>query len=406
MMASRRGFLKASAAVGAVGLAAQAEAAAAREARSASNRVRRHVRLGRTQLSISDISFGSSRLREGEEALVHHAVERGINYFDTADGYTGGQSERVIGNALKGKRQDFVIASKTKARAGSSRESIMAALEGSLRQLQTDYLDIYFNHAVNDVDRLTNPEWLEFADRARQQGKIRFTGMSGHAGRLIECLDFAFDQDMVDVVLVAHNFGQDPAFYEKLTQRLDWVAKQPELPRALKRAKPLDVGVVAMKTLMGARLNDMRPYERGGASFAQAAFRWTLANPHVDALVVSMTDQPLIDEYLGASGWQALAQGDRRLLEAYAQLNGASQCRPACSDCVGACPYQVPIADVLRTRMYAADYGDLEFARAEYASLGGNAAACLSCSGEPCRDACTHGLDIAALCAPAHRLLA
>lgn len=404
-MASRRGFLKAGALASAVGLTAQAEAAQ-RQTRNAGNQVRRYVRLGRTELSISDVSFGSSRLREGEEALVHHAVARGINYFDTAESYTDGQSERVIGKALKGKRQEFVIASKTRSRADSSRQSLMDALEGSLRQLQTDYVDIYFNHAVNDLDRLQNPEWLEFAERAKRQGKIRFTGMSGHAGRLIECLDFAFDQDMVDVVLVAHNFGQDPAFYEKFTQSIDWVAKQPELPRALKRAKSLDVGVVAMKTLMGARLNDMRPYERGGASFAQAAFRWTLSNPEVDALVISMTDQPLIDEYLGASGWQALARGDRPLLEAYAQLNGASQCRPACNDCAGACPYGVPIADVLRTRMYAADYGDLAFARAEYASLQGSAAACLSCSGEPCRGACPHGLDIAALCAPAHRFLA
>ena len=80
--------------------------------------------------------------------------------------------------------------------------------------------------------------------------------------------------------------------------------------------------------------------------------------------------------------------------------------RDACNDCEGACPYGVPIADVLRTRMYATDYGDVAFARDEYAALATNAAACVACSGEPCRDACTHGLDIAGLCAPAHRMLA
>jgi len=57
-----------------------------------------------------------------------------------------------------------------------------------------------------------------------------------------------------------------------------------------------------MKTLMGARLNDMRPYERGGATFAQAAFRWVLSNPRVDGLIVSMNSREAIDEYLGASG--------------------------------------------------------------------------------------------------------
>ena len=404
-MTSRRHFLKAGAL--AAGLTANAQSAAAvRQARNTGNRVRRYVTLGRTELAIADISFGSSRLRTGQENLVHHALDLGINYFDTAESYTRRQSEQVIGNALRGKRDQVVIASKTMAWANMRKESIMEALEGSLRRLATDHVDIYFNHAVNDTGRLDNPEWFEFAERAKQQGKIRFTGMSGHAGRLIECLDHAFDKDMVDVVLVAHNFGQDPAFYEQFSRDLDLIARHPALPRALARAKSLGVGVVAMKTLMGARLNDMRPYEQDGASFAQAAFRWTLANPHVDALVVSMTSTADIDEFLGASGWQALAAGDRPLLDTYARLNGTSYCRHACNDCEGACPYEVPIADVLRTRMYATDYQDVPFARDEYAALAANAAACLGCSGEPCRNACTHGLDIAGLCAPTHRMLA
>ena len=404
-MASRRHILKAGALATGLGVH-HGSTAAVREARNTANRVRRYVTLGRTKLAISDISFGSSRLRTGEEHLVHHALDLGINYFDTAESYTRLQSEQVLGNALRGRRDKVVIASKTHCYASTPRERLMAALDASLRRLRTDYVDVYFNHAVNNTGRLDNPEWFEFVERAKQQGKIRFTGMSGHAGRLIECLDHAFDKDMVDVVLVAHNFGQDPAFYERFSRDIDIIARHPGLPRVLARAKSLGVGVVAMKTLMGARLNDMRPYERDGASFAQAAFRWTLANPHVDALVISMTSRAAIDEFLGASGWQALANGDRALLDTYARLNGTSYCRHACNDCEGACPYGVPIADVLRTRMYATDYGDTAFARDEYAALAANAAACVSCNGDPCRDACTHGLDIAGLCAPTHQMLA
>jgi predicted aldo/keto reductase-like oxidoreductase len=243
-------------------------------------------------------------------------------------------------------------------------------------------------------------------DRARRQGKFRFTGMSGHAGRLKECLDYALDADMVDALLVAYNFGQDPAFYESLTRSFDLIARQPGLPAALAKAKEKNVGVVAMKTLAGGRLNDMRPYERDGASYAQAAFRWTLSNPNVDALVVSMTSTELIDEYLGASGARQLAATDPGLLYTYAKLNGTSYCRQACNDCEGACPYGVPIADVLRMRMYATDYQDVAMARDEYARLEVDAAACLGCDGAPCRDACTHGLAIPDLCAPTHRMLA
>lgn len=367
--------------------------------------VKRYVTLGRTGMRISDISFGSSRLDDGEERLVLDAFDRGINYFDTAESYRSGDSETTIGNALRGKRDKVFLASKTHTSATETRESMMRSLEGSLRRLQTDYVDVYFTHAVNHVGRLENPEWSEFVDLARRQGKIRFSGMSGHAGRLIECLDYALDRDMVDVVLVSYNFGQDPAFYERFTRGFDFRARQPDLPRVLEKAKTRNVGVIAMKTLMGARLNDMRPFEKDGATYAQAAFRWVLSNPDVHALIISMTDTGVVREYLGASGWTTAARGDFELLEGYARMNGASYCRHACNDCEDACPYGVPIADVLRTRMYARDYGDERLARSEYAALGAGAAACLTCPTQACAGSCTHGLPVEKLLAPTHRRL-
>jgi predicted aldo/keto reductase-like oxidoreductase len=366
--------------------------------------VKKYAVLGRTGLQISDISFGSSRLYDGEEHLVHRALDLGINYFDTAESYTSGSSETVIGNALKGKRDKVVIATKTAVGTRARKEDIMASLEESLRRLRTDYVDVFFNHAVNDVSRLKNPEWFEFAEAALKQGKIRYTGMSGHAGRLIECLDYAIEQDMFDVILVAYNFGQDPEFYEKLTRRFDLVANQPDLPRVLERAKQKDVGVVAMKVLRGARLNDMRPFEQDG-TYAQAALRWTLSNQNVDAAIISMTSAEAIEEYVMGSGGHQVSQQDLKLLEQYAWLTDASCCRHACNDCEGACPYGVPISDVLRTRMYATDYADLSFARSEYKQLGAAAAPCLSCDGRPCKDACTYELPIAKMCGPTHLML-
>ena len=371
----------------------------------AQSTVKRYVPLGRTGFEISDISFGSSRLDAGEEHLVLDALERGINYFDTAESYRGGDSEITIGNALRGKRDKVFIASKTHTSATETKDSMMHSLEASLRRLQTDYVDVYFTHAVNSVGRLENPQWHEFVEEAKKQGKIRFSGMSGHAGRLIQCLDYALDRDAVDVILVAYNFGQDPAFYERFTQGFDFIARQPDLPRVLKKAKTKNVGVIAMKTLMGARLNDMRPFEKDGATYAQAAFRWVLANPDVHALIISMTDSAGIREYLGASGWTTAARGDFELLKGYARMNGASYCRHACNDCESACPYGVPIADVLRTRMYARDYQDEKLARSEYAALGDGAAACLTCPTQACAGSCTYGLPVEKLTAPTHRML-
>jgi predicted aldo/keto reductase-like oxidoreductase len=367
--------------------------------------VRRKGTLGRTGLRVSDIGFGSSSL-EGDVALVQHAFNRGINYFDTAESYQGGRSEETIGRALAGKRDKVLIASKVGTRPDTRRGSMMKSLDMSLKRLQTDRIDVYFNHAVNDVAQLKNPEWYEFTSRAKAAGKIRYTGMSGHGGRLVECLDHAIDNSLVDVVLVGFNFGQDPAFFQRFTRKMDFVAVQPDLPRVLRKAREKGVGVVAMKTLRGAKLNDMRPYEAGGATFAQAAFRWVFSTGLVDALVVTMGANGVVDEYLGASGWQAPARADERLLERYQALQGATQCRYGCGDCASACPQGVPISDVLRTRMYAEDYGDLSLARSEYAELGGGAAACLSCPHQACAQACPHGLPIPELTRRAHQAIA
>ena len=402
LQANRRDLLRLGAGAAALPFAAPALA----ETPTPASGVQRYATLGRTGLPIADISFGSSSLRAGQENVVEHALAQGINYFDTAESYTGGTSETVLGKALEGKRDKVVITSKVVTSADRTADSLMAALEGSLRRLQMDYVDIYMNHAVNDLDVVRNPEWHEFVATAKAQGKIRFAGLSGHAGRLIECLDYAFDEDIADVVLVAHNFGQDPKFYESITRAMDFVATQQDLPRVLAKGKAKNVGITVMKTLKGARLNDMRPYERDGGTYAQAALRWVLSNPHVDAAVITMNSIAKVDEYLGASGWRKLAAGDMGLLERYARLNAGSYCHHVCNDCEGACPYGVPIAEVMRTRMYAVDYQDVALAREEYARLRTNAAACLGCDGQPCASACTHGLPLDRLCAPTHRLLA
>jgi len=404
----RRSFLKIGAVTGiASGLPLSGTIASDSIAAAASDNtgIKKYVRLGRTELKISDISFGSSQLNPGEEYLVEHALARGVNYFDTAESYSKQQSEIVLGNALRGKRDQVYIATKMHASDLTNQNTMMQSLEESLTRLQTDHVEIFFNHAVNDISRLQNEQWFEFAAKAKAQGKISYTGISGHAGNLVECCDYALDNDLVDVLLLGHNFGQDPSFYERFVKSFDWVANQPELPRIMAKAKTKDVGVIAMKVLRGARLNDMRVFEKDGATYSQAAFKWALSNDNVDATIISMTSKDKIDEFVAASGERQIADADFKLLEQYARNTDMTYCRHSCNDCEGACPYNVPIADVLRTRMYATDYGNLEFAQTEYAALEDSANACLSCDGAPCRDACTHGINIAQLCGPTHLML-
>ena len=400
-MMNRRDFLRFGVGAAAWGLAGMVETT---QGAPPAERIQRYVALGRTGLKVSDISFGSAS--SSDPALVRHALARGVNYFDTAESYRGSNAESAIGEALAGRRHEVILATKTKAGVADRRAEMMHALEGSLRRLRTDYVDVYFNHAVNDVVRMQNDEWREFTELAKRQGKIRFRGMSGHGSHLVECLDYALDADLVDVILIAYNFAQDPTFYDRLRHTFHFVALQPGLPRVLAKATEQDVGVVAMKTLMGARLNDMRPFEWGGATFAQAALRWVLASPHVDALVISMTGTAEIDEYVGASGGRQVSAAELRLLATYARMHGTSYCQPGCGACAASCPEGVEIAEVLRTRMYAVDYRDPVLARSEYAMLSADARVCATCAHQACAAACPNGVPIAAFTRDAARRLA
>ncbi len=364
------------------------------QAKAASPSIERQVTLGKTGLRVSEIGFGSASSQD--PALIRYAFERGVTFFDTAESYRFGWSEEAIGEGLKGIRDQVVLTSKAKSGASDTEAEMMEALEGSLKRLQTDYLDIYFNHAVNSVDRMQNEAWASFTEKAKQQGKIRFRAMSGHGSRLARCLDYAIDNDLVDVILCAYSFGEDPDLMAKLKHTFHYVAIQSDLPPVLDKAREKNIGVIAMKTLMGARLNDMRPFEKEGRTYAQAALRWVLSSPRVDAALISMTRDIDIDEYVGASGQDDDRAGDAELLGRYAALQSSRYCRHGCDRCEGACPEGVSIAEVLRTRMYDVDYQNPALAVEDYAKLaqGSDAAACLTCEHQSCLNACPLGIPI------------
>lgn len=349
--------------------------------------------LGRTGFEMSDISFGTSKLQDPE--VVHRAIGRGINYFDTSPDYSDEASERALGQGIKGTPRDqLFIASKFCTADGHLDDDtpvpeVMQAVEGSLRRLQVDHLDLAHIHAVNSIDRLMAPNIHEAFDRLKEQGKVRFLGVSSHTPRLEEVMQHAVDSDRFDVIMVAYNFKH-------------W----PKLHGIFEQAHEKGVGVVAMKTLKGAyhsQLADFTPSER--ESFAQAAFKWVLSNPDVSGLVVTIAHFPQIDEYLHASG-QALAQKDVALLEKYDEQIAKIYCRPGCGECLDSCPADVPVDDILRYRMYAESYGQERDAMRAYAKVdpAQTAANCATCPA-PCEPACPYEIPIRQRLVEAHRLL-
>ena len=405
----RRSFLRKTrdAAMGLVALQAASPASAAKTQRP---EIRRYRTLGRTGLKVSDIGFGSSGCRSAD--TIRYCYDAGVNYFDTAERYRtegwgrGGYVEDLMGEALSSVRDMVVITTKTVAGAKQGRHDIMKELEESLRRLRTDYVDIFLNHAVNDPERMANPEWHEFVQLAKKQGKIRFSGMSGHGGRLQECLDYVLDNDMVDVVLCSHNFGVDPRFYERFTKHFDFAANQQGIPRLFAKAKEKNVGVIAMKTMSGAKANDLSAYRHGGASYERAAMRWVFSDPHIDSAIISMPDKAVADAFIACSGDAQFAENDFEVLDRFLAAAGDEYCRPGCDACEQSCPQGVPIADVLRQRMYEVRYGAPRKARAGYARLGTGASACGTCSDQRCLGSCPWDLDIPKLTRDAAQRLA
>lgn len=363
-------------------------------------RIRNYRRLGRTNAMVSDISLGAGRIgADGLDSdsatrtidLARAAIERGVNYFDTSPDYTGSNSEQLLGKAMQGHRDKMFIATKFCVADGHLQNEtpvpeIIAAVDASLKRLQTDHVDLIHIHSCDRVERLMAPNIHEAFDRLKEQGKVRFLGVSTHTPNLEEVANAAIDSGRFDVMMLAYHFGMWPSF-----------------GHILEKAKQADVGIVAMKTLKGGLHTNLADFRDERAAYSQAAFRWVLSNPDVSALVVSFWQPEQLDEYLAASGTLP-KESDVALLERYDQLTRGDYCQPHCGKCLSSCPEQLAVNDVLRHRMYFRDYGWEKEGMRLYAKLDRNAMLCATCPA-PCSGACPIGVPIREKMMDAHHLL-
>jgi predicted aldo/keto reductase-like oxidoreductase len=292
---------------------------------------------------------------------------------------------------MKGRRDKIFLATKFCVGDGhlpndTPVPEIMAAVEASLRRLQTDRVDLIHIHSCDRVERLMAPNIHEAFDRLKEQGKVRFLGVSTHTPNLEEVANAAIDSGRFDVMMLAYHFGMWPSF-----------------SHILEKAKQRDVGVVAMKTLKGAKHTNLADFQDEAGVYSQAAFRWVLSNPNVSCLVVSFSKPQHVLEYVHASGTQPTAS-DVALLERYDELTRGDYCQPHCGRCLDSCPEQLAINDVLRHRMYFRDYGWEKEGMRLYARLERNAARCVTCPA-PCTGSCPIGVPIREKMLDAHRLL-
>ena len=289
-------------------------------------------KMGRTGLKISEITLGTmifgQQVDEAESIkIIDLALEKGINSFDTADGYAGGRSEEIVGKALKNKRHVVVLASKVASKqgpgpndAGLSREHILQAVENSLRRLGTDYLDIYYAHHPDNTTPIE--ETLRAFDTLVRQGKVRYAACSNYrAGQLVRALAVSEQRNLA-------RFDCIQTVYSLITRDIE--------AELLPTCADEGVGVVVYNPLAGGLLtgkhNGNQPptadtrfgqnpmylerywspinfkavehlkqiaaaYNRKPAQFALA---WVLGNPGIASAIVGASSAAQLAENLGA----------------------------------------------------------------------------------------------------------
>jgi uncharacterized protein len=339
--------------------------------------------LGNTGLKVTTVGFGC--MITSDPSVITRAADIGINYFDTARGYQHGNNERMVGAALAAKRKQLVISTKSHS---PDKASLLKDLDTSLSELKTDYIDIWYLHAKDKPEDL-HDDLIEAQQIAKQQGKIRFAGMSTHA--LPKMSGWTVDKKAFDVVLTVYNFSMDPTMDDAIAA----VAKT-------------GTGVVAMKVMAGGA-RGLRPgdppnprKQRQGAMLA--ALKWVLHKPNISTTIPSMTDMDQLDENLHAMA-EPFSSGDEKTLAAHLEQITPLYCR-MCGQCDGKCAQGLPVSAMLRILTYADGYGQFALARERFRELPvqHTAVRCGDCS--ECTVHCPNGVRVAARMARAQELFA
>ncbi len=336
--------------------------------------------LGRTGLKITVVSFGAMLVPEPEVLKI--AFDNGVNYVDTARKYMEGKNEEIVAKALKGRRDRVYVATKTLP-GSKTKEDIIRDVETSLKTLETDHIDVIQLHNLTDKDRIFIPETREALLRLKEQGKVRFVGVTTHKNQPEVLNALVDDKDrFFDTCLVAYNFESDKSIGE-----------------AIQRAAQTGVGIIAMKTLAGGYKTDTM----GSISPHQAALKWVLQNQHITMSIPGMKDLSQLKENIAVMG-MPFKNADARILDRYHAAIAGFYC-DLCGTCEGSCPRGVEISTINRSLMYEEGYRSRELARSTYREVpqDASASACLDCPA--CSASCVKGLNISAKMQQARALL-
>ena len=317
--------------------------------------------LGKTGLRISRMGFGGIPIQkidaEGTRELMQKLKAAGVNYIDTARGYT--VSESYLGEALEGIRQDFVLATKSMAR---DKESMAKDIGISLANLRTDYIDLYqvHNPTMAQLEQVIAPGGaLEALLEAKEAGKIGHIGITAHG---LDVFEKALDLPWVETIMFPYNIVE--------SQGVELIAK----------CKEKNIGFIDMKPLAGGAIED-----------ATLALRFVCANDNVTVVIPGMAELKEVDQNIAACADTSPLTGEEKAaMEKVVRELGTNFCR-RCNYCQP-CAAGINISGVFLFEGYLSRYGLADWAKGRYATLPVKASACIGCGA--CETRCPYSLPI------------
>ncbi len=358
-------------------------------------------RLGRTGLFISEISLGGSPLPDW--SLFLEIIDRGVNYIDTSESYSNGNSERQIGRLFKEVGRDkFFVGTKFHLRDGWSRESILRSVETSLKRLQIETIDVLLIHGAAREEDLQDERVLGAFEQLKKEGKYRFNGLSCHTNHF-RVVKKAVDSGKYDMVQLGYNVYD---LIEPETSDLSSSGEETDsrVRDLIRHAAARDIGIIAMKTLKTGRSRNLDKYRTGDTSVHQAMLKWVLENRRVSAVVTEMLNRDQMEDDLGAAG-KILAEEERASLHRLVAETSRDYCH-MCGRCQSRCPSGIAAPDIQRLLAYAENYGRSRRASVDYSLIPARqtAVSCLNCA--RCESACPYGVQVRARIRRAHDILA
>ncbi len=346
--------------------------------------------LGNTGYKVSQLGFGAMRLpmkgdsvdRDLAIPMIHRAFEGGVNYIDTAIGYCNSDSQRAVGDALKGWRDKIVVSTKNHE-YGEDEKKWWKNLEDSLERLKVQYIDIYNTHGVNlkTFEDCVKPRISKWMKKAKDQGLIRHI-----------CSSFHDSNDALRKII-------DAGIYESITLQYNLLDRQ--LEDAIAYAHRKKIGITVMGPVGGGRLGVSSDIFQGMVSgvkrVPELALRFVLSNPNVTIALSGMSTMTQVEENVKvASEPVSLSEQDKRAvaehltkLEKMSDLycSGCGYCKP--------CTSEIDIPQIFRLYNEARVYGLMDHAKGAYADMVKNKKGvdvCAEC--EECLPKCPQKIKI------------